>query len=106
MSSAPPPYSRRTFMFFSAAVGAALVVRPRTSFASAPPAPTRTIALHTRWCDETFAGPYLERGSYLSAALSEIDHLFRDRHSEAVHPIDVRLIDLLYAFKQQADYRG
>jgi uncharacterized protein YcbK (DUF882 family) len=97
-------YSRRTFLFFSAMAGAALVVRPDTS--SAAVAATRTIALHTRWSDETFAGPYLQQGCYLSTALDEINHLFRDRHSQAVHPIDVRLLDLLYAFKQRTDYGG
>jgi uncharacterized protein YcbK (DUF882 family) len=79
-------------------------VRPDTS--SAAVAATRTIALRAQWCDETFAGPYLHQGCYLSTALDEIDHLFRDRHSQAVHRIDVRLLDLLYAFKQRTDYSG
>src|SRR5262249_5251420 len=78
------------------------VVRPDT--ASAEIAATRMIALHAQWSDETFVGPYLQQGCYLSTALNEIDHLFRDRHSQAIHRIDVRLLDLLYAFKQRTDY--
>jgi uncharacterized protein YcbK (DUF882 family) len=104
MTLARVSYSRRTFLFFSAAAGAALVVRPDTS--SAAVASTRMIALHTRWSDETFVGPYLQQGRYLSTALDEIDHLFRDRHNQSIHRIDVRLLDLLYAFKQRTDYAG
>jgi uncharacterized protein YcbK (DUF882 family) len=104
MALAYGSYSRRTFLFFSAGASAALVMRPDTS--SAVSGTRRTIALHTRWSNETFAGPYFEQGSYVSTALEEIDNLFRDRHNQIVHHIDVRLIDLLYAFKQRADYRG
>ncbi|HTO85077.1 MAG TPA: DUF882 domain-containing protein [Methylomirabilota bacterium] len=98
------PTSRRRFLFFSAAAGAALVVRPDA--ASAAGAATRTIALRAPWSEETFVGPYLQQGCYLSTALDEIDRLFRDRHSQAVHRIDVRLLDLLYALQQRTDYRA
>jgi uncharacterized protein YcbK (DUF882 family) len=104
MTQAHVSYSRRTFLFFSATAATALVVRPDTS--SAAVAATRLLALHTRWSGESFIGPYLEQGRYLTTALSEIDHLFRDRHCEAVHQTDVRLLDLLYALKQRTDYRG
>ena len=97
--------SRRSFLSLSAAAaGSALVLRPEA--ASAALAPTRTIALHTQWSDERFVGPYLEGGSYLSSALRDIDHLLRDRHNQSEHPIDVRLLDLLHAFKKQAGYHG
>ena len=104
MTQAPVSYSRRTFLFFSAAAGAALVVRPDTS--SAAVAATRMIALHTRWSDETFVGPYLQQGRYLSTALDEINHLFRDRHNQTIHRIDVRVLDLLYNLRLRTGYRG
>lgn len=104
MTQAHVTYSRRTFLFFTAAVGSALVVRPDIS--SAAESTTRILALHSRWSDENFIGPFYERGQYVKDALSEIDHLFRDRHNDDVCKTDVRLLDLLYDFKQRAGYRG
>jgi uncharacterized protein YcbK (DUF882 family) len=104
MTQAPVSYSRRTFFFFAAAAGSALVIRPDTS--SAAESATRILALHSRWSEENFIGPFFERGQYLPNALDEINHLLRDRHDDTVHDIDVRLLDLLYAFKQRTNYRS
>lgn len=104
MTQAPVSYSRRTFFFFAAAAGSTLVIRPDAS--SAAESATRILALHSRWSEENFIGPFFERGQYLSTALDEINHLFRDRHDDTVHDIDVRLLDLLYAFKQRTNYRS
>jgi uncharacterized protein YcbK (DUF882 family) len=104
MTQAPVSHSRRTFLFFAAAAGSTLVIRPDTS--SAAESATRILALHSRWSSENFIGPFFERGQYLSNALDEINHLLRDRHNNSVHAIDVRLLDLLYAFKQRTNYRS
>jgi uncharacterized protein YcbK (DUF882 family) len=104
MTRAQVPYSRRHFLFFTAAAGTTLVVRPDTS--SAAESATRIIALHSRWSSENFVGPFFERGAYLSDALAEIDHLFRDRHNNEIAHIDVRVLDLLHAFKQRTGYRS
>jgi uncharacterized protein YcbK (DUF882 family) len=104
MTQAHVSYSRRTFLFFAAAAGSTLVIRPDTS--SAAESATRILALHSRWSSENFIGPFFERGQYLPNALDEINHLLRDRHDDSVHAIDVRLLDLLYAFKQRTNYRS
>jgi uncharacterized protein YcbK (DUF882 family) len=104
MTQAHVSYSRRTFLFFAAAAGSTLVIRPDVS--SAAESATRILALHSRWSNENFVGPFYERGSYLPDALTEIDHLFRDRHNDSIHRIDVRLLDLLHAFKQRTGYRS
>src|SRR5262249_24427820 len=104
MTQAPVSFSRRTFLFFAAAAGSTLMIRPDTS--SAGESTTRILALHTPWNEENFIGPFFERGQYLPTALDEINCLFRDRHDESVHAIDVRLLDLLYAFKQRTSYRS
>lgn len=104
MTQACVSYCRRSFLFFAAAAGTTLVVRPDTS--SATESSTRIIALHSRWSDENFVGPFFERGKYVPDALTEINHLFRDRHNNDVHQIDVRLLDLLYDFKQRTGYRS
>jgi len=104
MTQAPVSWSRRTFLFFAAAAGSTLAIRPDTS--SAAESATRILALHSPWSEENFIGPFFECGQYLPSALDEINHLFRDRHDDSVHAIDVRLLDLLYAFKQRTSYRS
>jgi uncharacterized protein YcbK (DUF882 family) len=93
---------RRSFFFWTAAAGAALIVKPDAS--SAAVESFRTLTLHARWSGEDFRGPYFEKGKYLPDALAEIDHLFRDRHNAAVAKIDVRLLDLLNGFSAKAGY--
>ncbi|MGH6934175.1 MAG: DUF882 domain-containing protein, partial [Dongiaceae bacterium] len=95
---------RRSFFIFAAGAACALVVKPDTS--SAATASTRTLALHSQASNELFVGPYLENGRYLPSALSEIDHLFRDRHNNHVHRIDVKLLDVLYTLRQHTNYQG
>jgi uncharacterized protein YcbK (DUF882 family) len=97
-------FGRRGLLFFGAAAGANLMVRPAIS--STAESSTRIIALHSYWSDENFVGPFFDGGEYLPDALAEIDHLFRDRHTNDVRQIDVRLLDLLHAFKRRAGYRG
>ncbi len=104
MTRVSVPYCRRSFLFFAAAAGTTLVVRPDTS--SAAESATRILALHSRWSSENFIGPFFERGTYLPDALSEIDHLFRDRHNNEIARIDVRLLNLLHSFKQCSGYRA
>lgn len=104
MASTNTSFGRRSFLFFAAAAGTALTVRPHLSSAAEPS--SRIIALHSCWNDESFVGPFFDRGEYVSDALAEIDHLFRDRHTNDVRQIDVRLLDLLHAFKWRAGYRG
>jgi uncharacterized protein YcbK (DUF882 family) len=97
-------FGRRSFLFFAAAIGTALMVRPDMS--SAAESASRIIALNSCWSDESFVGPFFERGKYLPDALTEINHLFRDRHNNDIRQIDVRLLDLLYAFKERTRYRS
>ena len=67
MTQAPVSYSRRTFLFFAAAASSTLVIRPETS--SAAESATRILALHSRWSEENFIGPFYEQGKYLPDAL-------------------------------------
>ena len=95
---------RRSFLFWGAGAAAALIVRPDT--ASAAVDKYRTLTLHTRWSAEEFRGPYYEKGRYLPDALAEINHLFRDRHNQAVTKVDLRLLDLLSGFADKANYKN
>ena len=93
---------RRSFLFWSAAAAAMLMIKPDT--ASAAVDKYRTLTMHARWSDEDFRGPYYEDGRYLPDALAEIDSLFRDRHNQMVTKIDIRLLDLLNRFTAEAKY--
>ena len=95
---------RRSFFCFAAGAAVTLVVKPDMS--SAATANTRTLALHSQASGELFVGPYVENGKYLPDALSEIDHLLRDRHNNHVHRIDVKLLDVLNAMRQRTNYQG
>jgi uncharacterized protein YcbK (DUF882 family) len=104
MTHARVSLPRRSFFIFAAGAACTLVVKPDTS--SAAIANTRTLALHNQSTDELFVGPYLENGRYLPDALSEIDYLFRDRHNDNVHRIDVKLLDVLHELRQRTNYQG
>jgi uncharacterized protein YcbK (DUF882 family) len=102
-------FTRRSFLFMAAATTAALSVRPDQAWGATTSTrlqATRLIALHAQWSDERFVGPYMESGSYLPDALAEIAHLYRDRHNQTVHRIDVRVLDLLYDLRLRTGYRG
>ncbi len=51
---------------------------------------------HTR---EKLDVVYFEEAAYRPDALDEINHLLRDFRSREIHPIDPRLLDILYAIR-------
>ena len=59
--------------------------------------------LHT---GEKLRAPYWENGAYEKDALSEIAQVLRDHRSNEVHPIDVRLLDLVHQLTDTLDYQG
>ncbi|MDO9105598.1 MAG: DUF882 domain-containing protein [Methylovulum sp.] len=63
----------------------------------------KTIALHNINTGDKLNLTYYEQGNYLSDALQEINYLFRDYHTGAVHPIDPLLLDQLHDLKQHLD---
>jgi uncharacterized protein YcbK (DUF882 family) len=59
--------------------------------------------LHT---GESLAIEYVQRNEYVSDALLAIDHVLRDHHNGAVHPIDPKLIDILHAVARESGTRS
>lgn len=55
----------------------------------------RRISLLNLHTDERVSAVYWERGRYLTDALAEVNHVLRDYRNGEVHPIDIRLLDLL-----------
>jgi uncharacterized protein YcbK (DUF882 family) len=54
---------------------------------------------HTR---ESIDICYYEKGAYCRDALDQVNYILRDHRTREVHPIDLRLLDLLYAIKSKA----
>ncbi|MCS7262914.1 MAG: DUF882 domain-containing protein [Aquificaceae bacterium] len=56
----------------------------------------RSLNLYALNTGESLRVVYWMEGTYLDSSLREIYHLLRDHRNGQVHPIDVRLLDLLY----------
>lgn len=63
----------------------------------------KAIALHNINTGDKLNLTYFEQGRYIEDALQEINYLFRDYHTGAIHPVDPLLLDQLHELKQQLD---
>ncbi len=74
--------------------------------ASAPPSTLgdrpRSVTLHHPGSGETVSVTYWRPGGYDPAALDAIAHLFRDRRTGEVLPVDPALVDLLVELRQRS----
>lgn len=60
----------------------------------------RRLKLRNLHTEETLDVVYFEKGNYVAGALQEIHHLLRDHRNDAVHPIDVSLLDSLHRLQR------
>ena len=88
-----------------AAAAAATVLLPEESHAlmKAPPRQLSFVNLHT---GEQVRAAYWAQGRYLREGMREINRLMRDHRNGAVHPIDPRLIDVLFHLQHRVGARG
>lgn len=94
-STTPPPSPckrRRGFLKTLAAAGLMGSAGARALVASKGARELGFLNLHT---GERLRVPYWENGSYVSDALTEINHVLRDHRANAEHSIDTALLDLL-----------
>ncbi|HEU0118107.1 MAG TPA: YcbK family protein [Alphaproteobacteria bacterium] len=56
----------------------------------------RSMAFHNLHTDERLHVDYYSNGAYNRPALAKINHILRDHYSGDTHPMDIRLIDLVY----------
>ena len=89
---------RRTFLSVAAGLAATGIAGP----ALAAPAiglprlsMRRALSFHNLHTDEAISLVYWADGEYLADARHRIEHLLRDFRNNKVHPIDLRLLDLL-----------
>lgn len=64
----------------------------------------KTLAFHNLHTDEKLHVDYFVNGKYDRGACARINHILRDHYSGDVHPIDVRLMDLLYDLRSRTGH--
>lgn len=91
-----PEFNRRWLLRASLGACAALGVTPAMARAVAL-APERRLSFDNLHTGERLTAVYWQNGSYLPDAAREIDWVLRDFRANQVHPIEPRLLDLLFA---------
>lgn len=64
---------------------------------------TRKLCLHNLHTGEKVSTTYIENGSYIPEALSEINYVLRDFRTNEIKPIDPKLMDILYDIQTVTD---
>ena len=87
-------HSRRRFLQVSGGLAAGLFIAP--AHALPDPVGQRQLSLHNLHTGERITRTYWIDGEYLAEPLSDIDLVLRDHRTDAVHPIDPQLLDVLH----------
>jgi uncharacterized protein YcbK (DUF882 family) len=69
-------------------------------------ADTRELSFFHTHTSEKLRVVYAEHGAYVPGALADVNRLLRDFRSGDVHPIDPRLLDILYAVRERTGGSG
>lgn len=91
--------TRRSLLRAGGAAVLAGIASP--SFASISATQQRALAFDNLHTGEKLNIAYWQDGQYVSAALTDIDHVLRDYHNNEVHVIDPKLLDLLNLLHRQ-----
>lgn len=67
--------------------------------------PERSLAFYNTHTGERLKTVYWIEGNYISESLGEIDHILRDHRTNEVLNIDTRLLDLLFALRNELDIK-
>jgi uncharacterized protein YcbK (DUF882 family) len=66
-------------------------------------APSRRLSFYNLHTNERLNVCYYRQGAYCPDALSKINIILRDHRTGEIQPIDLRLLDLLYAISREID---
>src|SRR5215467_5552018 len=97
---ANPDLNRRHFVRWAVA-GAVAAALPVPAWATALGTAKRRLSFVNLHTDETLTALYWANGSYQRNAVADINYLLRDFRTGDVHPIDLRLLDLLYTLQHK-----
>jgi len=93
--------SRRRFLKRAAGC-TGLLLAPFHAF-GAQASPARSVSFVHTHTGEALRAEYCSQGGYQVNCLAQVDHFLRDFRNGEVHPIDPRLLDILYDLQVRAD---
>ena len=85
------------------AVAAAILPRPVFGSSGNLPHRRKILAFYNIHTAEKLKTVYWAEGNYLADSLREINHVLRDPRNNEIHDIDTRLLDLLFAIRQEIE---
>ena len=99
-----PHLSRRAFVKLGTMAVAAAIL-PRAVFGSSGnlPIAEKSLAFYNIHTAEKLKTVYWAEGNYLADSLREINYVLRDPRNNEIHDIDTRLLDLLFAIRQEIE---
>ncbi len=83
-------------LFLGASLSGLLTLSPSGVAKTQTQAQERSLSLYNQHTGETLYSVFWYQGSYQRDSLKEIEHLCRDHRSNTTHPVDTRLLELLY----------
>jgi uncharacterized protein YcbK (DUF882 family) len=92
--------------FIQALLGTTATLATPSLWASVHRAPERSLAFKNLHTGESLRTTFWAEGRYLSDELKAVNHVLRDHRSGDVHPMDPKLLDLLYALQQSVAVKG
>ena len=93
--------SRRRFL--RQAVGCTGLLLAPLSAIRAQPSSARCLSFVHTHTGEALRAEYCSQGGYQATCLAQVDRFLRDFRNGEVHPIDPRLLDILYDLQVRAD---
>lgn len=93
------PIGRRRFLNWGLA--AAAVTMPIPAWAGSLGTDKRRLSFFNLHTGETLTAAYWSSGKYQKNAVRDINHLLRDFRTGDIHPIDLRLLDLLHILNRK-----
>jgi uncharacterized protein YcbK (DUF882 family) len=97
------PARRRFIQTF---LGTTATLAAPSLWASLHCAPERSLAFKNLHTGESLRTTFWAEGRYLNDELKAVNHVLRDHRSGDVHPMDPKLLDLLYALQQSVAVNG
>ena len=96
--------NRRKFMAL-AGIATVAGMFPRAAFSSSArmAAPERSLAFYNTHTGEQLKTVYWAQGNYIEDSLGEINHILRDHWTNEIKNIDTRLLDLLFAIRNELE---
>ena len=98
--------SRRNFLTSLAGVAMTLAAPRVIASAAAVPVRDRELSFYNIHTGEKLSAAFWSDGNYLDDGIKEISWLLRDYRADVAHPIDPKLLDLLYQLQAKVDHQG